>query len=55
MIYIDFRKLFESINVIEHSKIIDEALEKLHIQHDDLQLHSLKVLIRVYYRDIKKK
>lgn len=55
VIYIDFRKLFESINVIEHSKIIDEALEKLHIQHDDLQLHSLKVLIRVYYRDIKKK
>lgn len=54
LIYIDFRKFFEEKERFEPSKIADEILEKIYAKYDNLSLHSLKVLSRIYFTDIKR-
>lgn len=54
LIYIDFRKFFEEKESFEPSKIAEEILEKIYTKYEALELHTLKVLKRVYLTDIKR-
>lgn len=54
LIYIDFRKFFEDKKSFDPPQIAAEIIEKLYTKYEFLELHSLKVLIRVYISDIKR-
>ncbi len=53
-VYIDFRKYFNQDKSIDTEKIAEDILNYLYENYSDLQLHSTKVLQRVYFREIKR-
>ena len=54
LIYIDFRKFFEEKEKFEPSQIATEIIEKIFTKYESLELHSLKVLNRIYLTEIKR-
>lgn len=54
IVYIDFRKFFETKSNFEPEKIADEILENLYSKYEELELHSLKTLKRIYIKEIKR-
>jgi len=54
VIYIDFRKFFETYSSFEPLYIANEILEEIYNKYENLELHSLKVLKRVYFVQIKR-
>lgn len=54
LIYIDFRTFYKQNKSFLPEKIAHEILEKLYYKYEDLNLNSLKVLIRIYLQDIKR-
>jgi hypothetical protein len=54
LIYIDFRKFFEEKESFEPSQIAAEILEKIYNKYEDLEIHTLKVLSRIYHIEIKR-
>ncbi|WP_132055591.1 AAA family ATPase [Pseudocnuella soli] len=54
IIYIDFRKFFEGRSFFEPKEIAEEILESIYNKYDDLALHSMKVLKRIYFKEIRR-
>jgi GTPase SAR1 family protein len=52
IVYIDFRKFFESEVNFEPPRIAKEILTKLYDRYESLELYSLKVLKRIYFKEI---
>lgn len=52
-IYIDFREFYETYNSFEPNNISKEIYEKLKDKYSILELHSLKILKRIYQKEIK--
>jgi GTPase SAR1 family protein len=52
-IYLDLRKFFNKETFFEPNKVAKEILEGLYEKYTDLELHSLKVLKRIYHKEIK--
>jgi hypothetical protein len=55
IIYIDFRKFFEVHESFQPNRIAKEVLESIYAKYEDLELHKLSVLIRIYRIEIKRK
>lgn len=53
VIYIDFREFYEANHSFEHSTISKEIYDKLIEKYEDLELHKLKALKRIYQKEIK--
>jgi len=53
-VYIDFREYFNYEKSFEPEKISQEILDKIYKSNEKLELHSLKVLKRIYIDEIKK-
>ncbi len=54
LVYIDFRKFFEEKENFEPAQIASEILQKIYQKYEALELHSLKVLGRIYLTEIKR-
>jgi GTPase SAR1 family protein len=54
IIYIDFRKFYEVDYYFEPRKIAEEILESIYTKYEDLELHTSKVLKRIYFKEIKR-
>lgn len=54
LIYIDFRKFYEEKESFEPNQVAAEILQKIYQKYDTLELHSLKVLGRIYLTEIKR-
>jgi len=54
IVYIDFRKFFEHDANFEPTRIASEILETIYTKYENLELHTLKVLKRIYYLEIKR-
>ncbi|NVJ63787.1 MAG: hypothetical protein HWD84_06105 [Flavobacteriaceae bacterium] len=53
-VYADFRRFYELGNDINSSNIAKHILDTLYDKYVDLSLHSLKVLVRIYIKEIKR-
>lgn len=54
LIYIDFRKFFETETNFEPEKIAADILDKIYTKYEALELHTLKVMRRMYITEIKR-
>ncbi|WP_018630460.1 P-loop NTPase fold protein [Niabella aurantiaca] len=54
IVYIDFRKFFEGATNFEPEKIASEILESIYNKYETFEFHSLKVLKRIYFKEIKR-
>lgn len=54
IIYIDFRKFYESHTSFEPPKIATEILESIYSNYEKDELHKLEILIRIYIKQIKR-
>jgi GTPase SAR1 family protein len=52
-IYIDFREFYETYNSFEPNNISKEIFDKIKDKYSTLELHSLKTLKRIYFKEIK--
>jgi hypothetical protein len=53
-VYLDFRQYFNQDKSIDIEKIAEDILEYLFENYSELNLHSTKVLKRIYYKEIKR-
>jgi GTPase SAR1 family protein len=53
-VYLDLRKFFNKTKYFEPDKVAKEILELIYDKYSSLELHSLKVLKRIYYKQIKR-
>lgn len=53
VIYIDFRKYFESNNQFEPEKVASKIIDSIHDKYESLGLHSMTILKRIYFKQIK--
>ncbi len=54
IVYIDFRKFYQSELSLNPEIIAKEILETIYSKYEILELHSLKTLKRIYFREIKR-
>jgi hypothetical protein len=54
IIYIDFRKLFEVDDNFHPNRIAKEIVESIYSKYENLDLHKLNVLVRIYRTQIKR-
>lgn len=52
-IYIDFREFYETYNSFEPNNISKEIYDKIKDKYSNLELHTLKILKRIYSKEIK--
>jgi hypothetical protein len=53
-LYLDFREYVDFTINTDREKIFKELLEQLFTKYSDLDLNSTKVLIRIYYKEVKR-
>ncbi len=53
-VYVDFRKYFNQDKNVDTHRIAEDILSSLYDNYPELKLHSLKVLKRIYYKEIKR-
>lgn len=54
VIYIDFRNFYETDSFFEPKRIAQEILEKIYTKYEELELHSMSVLKRIYFKEIRR-
>lgn len=55
IIYNDLRVFFEHIKTFDENRIYESILNRIYNKYESFDLHSLKVLNRVYLKEIKRK
>lgn len=53
-VYVDFRQYFNQDKSIDIEKIAEDVIEYLFENYSELELHSVKVLKRIYFKEIKR-